>query len=134
MLDLPRGRLTADDLRDASGLMARGWVVARSDVQIRVRDPQALAARGIQLPTDVEEPGVVALEFNPTRDPAQPYLRAKFRNGTLESVSVQSDGPLTFTAQGRAYSMPVKRTRVAQLWGAPLQMYRFNAINGKLPD
>jgi hypothetical protein len=51
----------------------------------------------------------------------------------LETVTVRSDMPLSLVAQGRVYRLPVRRTRVTELWGHPLQLDRFNAVNGKLP-
>jgi hypothetical protein len=133
ILDLPGGRLTAHDLKDAQGLRARGWQVRRSDFEIAIRDHETLKARGFALPRDLDDTSAVELESAPSPGSAQPYLRAKFRNGALETVTVRSEMPLSLVAQGRVYRLPVRRTRVAELWGHPLQLDRFNAVNGKLP-
>jgi hypothetical protein len=133
MLDLPSGRITAHDLKDAQSLRARGWQARKSDFEITVRDNETGKASGFALPQDFGDASVVELESAPGLGSAQPYLRAKFRNGALETVTVRSDVPLSLVAQGRVYRLPVRRTRVADLWGLPLQLDRFNAVNGKLP-
>ena len=125
--------MTAHDLKEAQGLRARGWQVRRSDFEIAVRDRETLKARGIALPQDFDDTSAVELESAPSPGSGQPYLCAKFRNGALETVTVRSDMPLSLVAQGRVYRVPVRRTRVTELWGAPLQLERFNAVNGKLP-
>lgn len=129
-IQTPEGLLTADDLQNPERLMALGWAAEQSSLRVDVRDATALQARGIALPASFEEPDVLVLGRGRADDPAQPYLRARFRNGALEEVVIRGAGAMAVTRAGRAYAFPIARTRVEAAWGPPSQLVRRNAING----
>jgi hypothetical protein len=111
VVDWPAGRLTAQDLTDAQGLLARGWQVF-----------SAFPAAGSLV---LRTPGT---------DENASYMQAQFYDGVLHTVLVRAATPLSVTVQGKTATLPASKARVIAALGPPVKETRINAINGRLPD